>query len=74
MPVNATNMRKNLYRILDRVAETGEPVEIDRRGRLLLIVPAGRAARLGGLEPHPSYIAGDPDALVHLDWSAEWTP
>ena len=26
------------------------------------------------LVAHPGAVVGDPDALVHLDWSAAWCP
>ena len=33
MPVTASKLRENIYRILDQVLETGVPVEIERRGK-----------------------------------------
>jgi hypothetical protein len=33
VPVTASKLRENIYRILDQVLETGVPVEIERRGR-----------------------------------------
>jgi antitoxin (DNA-binding transcriptional repressor) of toxin-antitoxin stability system len=72
--VTATRLRGELYRILDQILETGEPVEIDRKGKVLRIVPAAERSRLDRLEPHAGYIVGDPDELVHLDWSSEWKP
>jgi hypothetical protein len=66
-------LRQNLYRVLDEVLETGEPVIIDRKGRRLKItLEAPR--RLEMLEPHADYIVGDPDDLVHIDWSDQWRP
>jgi prevent-host-death family protein len=73
-PYSVTKLRANLYRLLDRVLETGVPVEIERHGRRLLIVPADRKGRLERLEPHDEYIGGEPGDLVHLDWSTEWRP
>ncbi len=28
--------------------------------------------KLLNLIPHPDLIIGDPDSLVHMDWSEEW--
>jgi hypothetical protein len=67
-------LRADLYRLLDRVLETGTPLEVDRNGVGLVIVPAARGSRLGRLRPHPGFIPGDPNELVHLDWSDEWMP
>ena len=74
MKITATRLRSELYRILDRVLETGEPVEIERRGRILRIETSVPASKLDRLEAHPEFIVGDPDDLVHLDWSGEWRP
>lgn len=70
----ATKLRANLYRVLDRVLATGIPVEIERGGKLLRIVPAEPVDNLKRLQPHPEYLACDPEAIVHLDWSSEAAP
>lgn len=76
MEVTASALRQDVYRILDRVLATGEPVEIRRRGRTLRIVAADEPppSRLARVRTQPDAIAGDPDELVHLDWSDEWRP
>lgn len=76
MKITASKLRENIYKVLDQILETGAPVEIERRGRTLRILAADRAARgkLDVLEPHVGAIVGNPDDLVHLDWSAEWKP
>lgn len=68
-----SRLRENLYRILDRILESGQPVEITRKGRRLKIVPVEQK-KLSLLKPHPSYLNTDPDELVHVDWSGEWRP
>ena len=73
MRVTPTDLRKNLYRMLDRVIETGVPLEIDRDGTILRIVPPSNRGKLDDLEPR-EYLRGDPEDLVHLDWSEEWSP
>ena len=73
MPISASALRQDLYRLLDRVLDTGAPVEIARRGRVLRIVADPPTASLDRLEPR-DFIVGDPGDLVHLDWSGEWRP
>jgi len=73
-PYSASRLRADLYRLLDRVLETGVPLEVERRGRRLKIVAADAPGRLANLVPDPSYLVGDPEELVHLDWSGEWRP
>ncbi len=77
--LTASKLRENVYRILDRVSETGEAVEILRNGKVLHIVPGEpvreserpRSSKLEKLVKR-SIISGDPEDLVHLDWSSEW--
>lgn len=73
MPVKPSQLRENIYRILDQVLDTGIPVEIERHGKLLRIVPVETRSKLDNLKPHP-YLLSDAEDLVHLDWSGEWQP
>ena len=68
-----SRLRANLYRILDRVLESGEPVEIERKGRRLRII-SEQTGKLDALKPHPDYLQVPKDELVHVDWSHEWRP
>lgn len=73
-PYSVARLRANLYRLLDRVLETGVPLEVERKGRRLRIVPVDGGGRLERLRPRPEYLNADPESLVHLDWSDEWRP
>ena len=73
MAIKASNLREDIYRILDQILETGVPVEIERRGKILKIVPTEPRSKLDNLTPRP-YLLSDPEDLVHLDWSGEWRP
>jgi len=66
-------LRADLYRILDRVLDTGEPVDIKRKGKLIRIASVS-PSRLSLLEPHPEAVNGDLESLAHMDWSTEWRP
>jgi hypothetical protein len=70
MVIQASALRENLYRILDEILETGVPIEIERRGKILRIAPAETRSKLGNLRPRP-YLLTDPEELVHLDWPEE---
>jgi prevent-host-death family protein len=72
--ITASKLRENVYRILDQVLETGVPVEIVRRGKKLKIVPSAgpRTSKLQNLPERPDVIVGDPEDLVHVDWSKKW--
>ena len=73
MKVTATKLRQDIYRLLDQVLETGIPLEIERKGQLLRLVPAEPISKLSNLVRRDC-IEGDPEELVHMDWSAEWSP
>ena len=72
--VSNLNIPNNIFQLLDKVIKTGVPVEIERKGKRLLISPAEKRRDLDSLEEHPEFIVGNPDDLVHIDWSAEWKP
>lgn len=71
-PVTPSQLRQDIYRLIDRVLETGEPLEIDRRGRRLRLVADEPVDRLSLVRTEPGVIVGDPEDLVHSDWSLEW--
>jgi hypothetical protein len=73
--LTASHLRQNIYRILDEVIETGQPIEIERKGRVIRIETKGQEKSIfETLTPHPGSIAGDADDLVHINWSQEWKP
>ncbi len=77
MALTASKLRANVYRLLDEVLETGEPLEIERNGKVLVISP--KSAEEEGsiwdrLPRREGFIVGDPDELIHIDWSSEWNP
>jgi len=71
--ITPSALRKDVYRLLDRVLDTRQPLVVRCRGRRVRIVPEPEAgSRLGRLGPRPC-IKGDPEQLVHVDWTAAWT-
>ena len=72
--LTATHLRADLFKTLDQVIATGEPVEIVRPGGTVRIVAAGSGKRLTRLTPHPGTIKGDVDALAELNWADAWQP
>ncbi len=71
--LSLTKMRSDLYKIVDRVLETGVPVEIERKGQKIRIVRVRPKSKLENLVKRPGTILGDPEAIVHMDWSGEWS-
>jgi hypothetical protein len=73
MTVTVSGLRQNIYRLLDQVIETGQPLAVKRGNRILKIVADKPASKLSRLSRH-TCIRGNPEDLVHLDWSKEWKP
>lgn len=71
-PYSVSALRANLYRLLDRVLDTGRAVEVERRGERLKIVRSEKRSRLSTLRPIPGYLAVEAEELLGLDWSEEW--
>ena len=71
MKLSAAKLRQNLYQVLDEVLEKGTPVEVERKGKILKIVPGKPNGKLMNLEPHDT-IVGNPESIVNIDWSKEW--
>ncbi|NCD35139.1 MAG: type II toxin-antitoxin system Phd/YefM family antitoxin [Spartobacteria bacterium] len=67
--VTASALRKNIYHMLDEVLESGRPLEVNRKGRILKIsIDNDVGSRLKRIRKHDS-LTVDPEELVHLDWS-----
>ncbi len=71
MIMTTSKLRANIYKTLDRVLATGTPVEINRKGKILKIIPPPRQSKLLKLKKH-DVIKGNPQTIVHMDWSGEW--
>ena len=71
MILTASQLRGNIYRILDRVLKTGESIGISRHGKILKIVVPFQSSKLERIKKMGK-INGDPEKLVHMDWSHEW--
>ncbi len=73
MTVTATHLRKNIYKIFDQVIASGIPLRVTRKGKTLTLVPPKKTSKLANLKKRKC-IKGDPEDLVHMDWSKEWKP
>ena len=72
MAIKATQLRQNLYQLLDKILEDGKPLEVERGGQILQIIPAKKRSKFEMLEDRQA-INGDPDSLLNLDWSEYWS-
>ena len=74
MTISASQLRQDIYRLLDQVVATGVPLEIERKGKRLRIVAVETGSKLDRIKGDPDAVVGDPDDLVHMDWSGYWQP
>ncbi len=70
MRLSAAKLKQNLYQILDSVLSNGIPVEVERKGYILKIVPEESTSKLMNLEPHDT-IVGDPESIIDIDFTRE---
>jgi prevent-host-death family protein len=69
--VTPTQLRADIYNLLDEVLETGIPIEIRKGNKKLKIVPLESTDKFKNLIPRPEVITGDPEALVDISWEEE---
>ena len=69
--IKASQLREDIYNLLDRVIETGAPLEIKRKGRTLKIVLEKKSGKLVNLKKR-EVMSMPPDSYVHMDWSKQW--
>lgn len=67
--VTPTELRANIYKLLDEILATGTPLEIKKGDKRLRIVAVEKADKLQNLFARPEIIQGDPDDLVNIGWN-----
>lgn len=72
MPISLTYLRANLYKIVDQILASGVPVEIERHGLKVRIMPISPHDKLSRLKKRTQVVNGNSDELVHFDWSSHW--
>ena len=74
MNITISRLRENIYNIIDSVIDTGIPVFIQRKGKTVKITIEGKVDKLENSKGSEKrkIIQGDPDDLIHVDWSSEW--
>lgn len=73
MSLTLTELRSDLYKVVDQIIETGIPVEVVRNGHKIKIILADGPSKLERLVSHKNVINGDPESIIHCDWLSEWS-
>lgn len=75
--ISITELRQRLFQLADHVAETGEPLVIERRGVRLRLVrentPEEQGGRLARLKPRKQPVVVGPPLDPH-ESPAQWAP
>ena len=69
--IKPSQLRENVYNLLDRVIETGVPLEVKRKGKVLRITLDKKASKLNNLKKR-DVMSANPGYYIHLDWSKKW--
>lgn len=74
--VTPTELRADLYRVIDRVLATGQPCRVRRGDRTVLLVAESEPRLPWDFENRPfrPVVVGDPDAIVEgspAEWNGE---
>ena len=72
MQTTLTDLRAHLYQRIDQLIATGVPIEVNRKGYHIKITVEPAPSKLKKLIKRENITIGDPEDLVHMDWSEEW--
>lgn len=69
--ITVTELRSNIYKLLDEVLETGIPLEVKKGDQVLRIAPVAPVDKFQNLVLRESAIYGNPDDLVDIEWDID---
>lgn len=72
MTITVTELRQNIFKEVDKLIETGKPIEIVRKGRKLKLVLDAPQSKLSMLTRRSNIVKCSDEELIHNDWLQEW--
>jgi len=69
--ITPSELRQNLYNLLDQVILTGKPVVIKRKNKVLKIIIEQPKLKLDNLKKR-EVMNCKPDEIINNDWEKEW--
>jgi hypothetical protein len=69
--ITPSELRQNLYNLLDQVILTGKPIEIKRGNKVLKISVELPKAKLDNLKTR-DVLNCEPDEIINNNWEKEW--
>ncbi|WP_316353730.1 hypothetical protein [Candidatus Trichorickettsia mobilis] len=72
MVTTVTNLRQKIFGEIDKVIETGQPIEIERNGHKLKIILESKKSKLSSLVKRNNVINCSTKELIYNNWAKEW--
>ena len=69
-----TELRRDIYRILDEILDTGEPRQVVRGEQRIVLMPLSPPPRKLDKLPQRRTLTCPPEELVEISWEKEWQP
>jgi len=69
--MNATQLRQNLYQTLDEIIETGKPVRVERKGKVLFITAEPTLKQKRVFKKRKVFKNSGED-ITKIDWMKDW--
>ncbi len=69
--ITATELRRNIYHLLDEILRTGIPIEINKGDKKLRILPVEPVDKFQNLVSRSNVLKGNPEDLVDISWEKE---
>ena len=69
--ITPSELRQNLYNLLDQVILTGKPIEIKRKNKVLKIIIEQPKIKLDNLKKR-DVMNCKPDEIINNNWEKEW--
>lgn len=72
MQTTLTELRSDLYNKIDHLIETGEFIEIKRKGHTVRITSTKSSSKLSNMVDRKHVIKDQSDELINSDWLSIW--
>jgi hypothetical protein len=69
--ITPSELRQNVYNLLDQVIKTGKPIEIKRKNKILKIIMETPKSKLDNLKKR-EVLNCSPDEIIYNNWEKEW--
>ena len=66
-----SKLRADLFNLLDQVIQTGKPIELKRKNRILKISVELPKSKLDNLKKR-DVLTCEPDEIINNNWEKEW--